>query len=75
MFYLISAILGGAFGVGWVVVTGDNDIPYLVIIGYCLIVSLLSEMAEGAMKRRRIRRSRPRHTHARPARPKTRETV
>lgn len=72
MFYLIAAVLGGVFGVGWVAVTGSNNIPYLVIIGYCLAVSLLSEMVEGAIKRRRIRRSRPRRTHARPAPPKTR---
>jgi UDP-N-acetylmuramyl pentapeptide phosphotransferase/UDP-N-acetylglucosamine-1-phosphate transferase len=75
VFYLISAVLGGAFGVGWVAVTGDNDIPYLVIIGYCLAVSLLSELAEGAMKRRRIRRSRPRRAHAQPRPTKPRKAA
>jgi hypothetical protein len=73
VYLLLAAALGAVFGVAWVFVTGQRSIPYLAVIGFALAAGILSDLAEKAIKRRRLRRGRPRRAHARPHPAKTRK--
>lgn len=69
MFYVLAAILGGAFGIAWVAVTGDRSIPWLAVAGFAPAAGVISYLLEKAILRRRARRARggDRRTHARKA--------
>ncbi|KPC63308.1 hypothetical protein ADL27_62805 [Streptomyces sp. NRRL F-6602] len=69
MFYVLAAILGGAFGIAWAAITGDRSIPWPAVIGFALAAGFASDLLEKAVLRRRARRARggDRRTHARKA--------
>jgi uncharacterized integral membrane protein len=66
---LLYIAAGTAFGACWYAFTGRTDMPPLVVVALVVVAGLISDMAEGVLRGRQVRRQRTaaaRHRKAAP---------